>query len=325
MTLRLPLSTPAIVAGSVATAAAALGDIGVGRSQLRPSAPVSSTTNAKGALLTRAGARRYMLDLVNRDRSTAGLAPVELDEGPATRAGQNHAEDMAAHGYLGHWGSDGSVPEQRFTEAGGVDMVLENASCFTDERPRTLDPDPRIDPSDVERTEAMFFHERPPNDGHRRNILNPIHNKLGVGIAQPVATTSEIPVPCFAQEFVDAYGTYAPLPRALRATSALRIQGSLRAPASPAGVGIARVAASGPIAVGELNRRRSYSIPAPNRMYWPAGYDTPAPVQVAGREFSIDLPAWPGGEPGLYEVSVWASLPSSPDLVMVSLRTIRVQ
>ena len=81
-----------------------------------------------------------MVALVNRDRATQGLGPVELDDGAPTVAGQAHAEDMARLGYLGHWGSDGSVPEQRHTEAGGSDMVLENALCFTDEAKRTLDP-----------------------------------------------------------------------------------------------------------------------------------------------------------------------------------------
>ena len=69
---------------------------------------------------------------------------MELDEGAPTRAGQAHAEDMATHGFLGHWGTDGSTPEQRHTEAGGADMVLENASCFVDEHARTLDKHPTI-------------------------------------------------------------------------------------------------------------------------------------------------------------------------------------
>lgn len=275
--------------------------------------------------LTLDGARRYMIELVNRDRTSMGLAPVELDEGAPTKAGQGHAEDMAAHGFLGHWGTDGSVPEQRHTDAGGADMVLENASCFTDERARTLDPDPRIDPRNVERTEAMFFHEQPPNDGHRRNILNPIHNKLGVGVAQPLATATEIPSPCFAQEFVDAYGTYARIPRTVRIGGVVRIKGTLVAPATPAGVGIARGGPSGAIPVGDLNQRRSYSVPAPYRTYWPAGYMTPAPVHVSGRDFSVDVSMGPNAAPGLYEVSVWAALPRSSELVMVSLRTIRVE
>src|SRR2546421_282216 len=78
--------------------------------------------------------RGYMLALTDADRRSMGLAPVMLDEGPAQLAAQQHAEEMAANGYLGHWGLDGSVPEQRMTRAGGEDLVLENASCFTDEQ-----------------------------------------------------------------------------------------------------------------------------------------------------------------------------------------------
>ncbi len=159
-----------------------------------------------GKTLTLTQARKYMVKLINRDRASVGLPGVELDEGPPTRAGQAHAEDMAKNGYLGHWGTDGSVPEQRFTEAGGADMVLENSSCFTDEKARTLDRSPRIDPRNVERAEDMFFHEQPPHDGHRKNILKAWHKGVGIGVAQPVATATEIPVPCFAQEFTDPYG-----------------------------------------------------------------------------------------------------------------------
>src|SRR5258708_7064189 len=103
--------------------------------------------------LSPSAARRYMVELINRDRASMGVGPVSLDEGAPTRAGQAHADDMAKHGYLGHWGTDGSVPEQRFTEAGGVDMVLENASCFIDEKIRSLDRAPKIDPEAVEQTE----------------------------------------------------------------------------------------------------------------------------------------------------------------------------
>ena len=87
----------------------------------------SSTPPAPTAALTIPEARKYMLQLINRDRASQGLSPVELDEGAAMTAGQAHAEDMARLGYLGHWGSDGSVPEQRITEAGGADVDFENA------------------------------------------------------------------------------------------------------------------------------------------------------------------------------------------------------
>ncbi len=275
--------------------------------------------------LTRDEARRYMVELINRDRASEGLAPVTLDESAATRAGQAHADDMAAHGYLGHWGSDGSVPEQRFTEAGGADMVLENASCFTDERRRALDPSARIDPKNVELAESMFFHERPPNDGHRQNILKPWHKRVGIGVAQPAGTPTEIPVPCFAQEFVDSFGSYAPIPPHAHVGDTLHVHGAVAAPASFAGVGLARVASPKPIPIAELNRRRSYPVPAPYQMYWPAGYQTPIVVRLAAGAFDVDLPVSDHGAAGMYELSVWATVPGSRDFVMVSLRTIQVR
>jgi uncharacterized protein YkwD len=275
--------------------------------------------------LTLAEARRYMVQLINRDRASMGLAPVDLDEGAPTRGGQVHAEDMAHNGYLGHWGTDGSVPEQRYTEAGGTDMVLENASCFTDEQPRTLDRDALVDVKNVDQAEDMFFHEVPPNDGHRKNILKPWHKRVGIGVAQPVATQTEIPVPCFAQEFVDPYGTYAAVPASMRVGDTLHVEGAIAAPATFAGVGLARVDGPRPVTVPELNRRRSYPVPAPYQMFWPPGFQTPIPVQVGGGRFSVNLPLSDGGRPGMYELSVWASVPGTRDLTMVSLRTIQAR
>jgi uncharacterized protein YkwD len=280
-----------------------------------------------GTTLTLAEARRYMLKLINRDRASAGLSPVELDEGAPTRAGQAHAEDMARYGYLGHWGTDGSVPEERFTDAGGADMVLENSSCFTDEKKRTLDRAPRIDARNVEQAEDMFFHEQPPHDGHRKNILKPWHRRVGIGVAQPVGTPAEIPVPCFAQEFVDPYGTYAAVPRTAHVGDALHVQGTVVSPAKFAGVGLARVDAPKPIDVGELNQRRSYPVPTPYEMYWPPGFQTRIPVRVVGSRFDVDVPLGERDKraPGMYELSVWASFPGSEELVMIGLRTIQVR
>lgn len=285
----------------------------------------SASVGSPAGKLTTAQARKYMLELINRDRASMGLGPVALDDGPAQHAGQAHAEDMAKNGYLGHWGTDGSVPEQRYTEAGGTDMVMENASCFTDEQKRSLDGQPRIDPAQIEQTESMFFHEKPPHDGHRKNILKPFHKRVGIGIAQPVGTATEIPVPCISQEFVDDYGSYGSVPARMRAGETLHVEGAVSSPATFAGVGLARVDAPKPIPVDDLNQRRSYPIPQPFQMYWPPGYETPIPVKVTGNRFSIDVPLSDGGKSGLYEVSVWASVPGTKDLVMVSLRTIRAK
>lgn len=294
-----------------------------------PSAPAPAPKRA-GVVrpdhpLTIPEARRYMLALVNRDRASQRLPPVELDEGAPTAAGQAHAEDMARLGYLGHWGSDGSVPEQRHTEAGGADMVLENALCFVDEKPRKLDPKPLVDPAQIERAEAQFFDEVPPNDGHRRNILRPAHTRVGIGVAQPLATKAEIAVPCFAQEFTDGYGAYAAIPKRAKVGSTLKVEGTLEAGAKPTGVGVARVAPPRPLPPSELNRRRSYPVPKPQQMYWAPGFVTPIPLDVKGSSFRIEVPLSDGGQPGLYEISVWAKLPGASEHTMVGLRTIVVE
>lgn len=272
-----------------------------------------------------AEARKYMLELINRDRATQHLAPVVLDESAAQTAGQAHAEDMAKHGFLGHWGTDGSVPEERMTRAGGFDFDMENALCFTDEKERRLDSKPMIEAAQVEKSESMFFNEVPPNDGHRKNILKPFHKKVGIGVSQPLSTATEIAVPCFSQEFTDPYGTYAAIPKEMHLGSTLHVSGEIHAPAKFAGVGLSRIEAPKPTSVAELNTRRSYPIPQPYQMYWPPGYKTPIPVQVKGESFSIDLPVSDGGKTGLYELSVWANVPGATDLVMVSLRTILVK
>jgi len=295
-----------------------------------PGSPAAPT--ARGAAVARPShrltipeARRYMLALVNRDRASQGVGPVELDEGAPTVAGQGHAEDMARLGFLGHWGSDGSVPEHRHTLAGGADMVMENASCVTDEARRTLDPKATIDPAAVEHAESLFFDEVPPNDGHRRNILKPGHRKVGIGVAQPVATATEIPTPCFTQEFVDPYGTYTPLPTKAKVGATVHVEATLIAGARPTGVGVARVARPEAMTPAELNKRRSYPVPRPYQMYWGPGFVSPLPVRIEGQKLAIDVPLSEKGQPGLYLVSVWGKLDGSADHAMLGLRTILVE
>ncbi len=286
------------------------------------SQPAASGEGKSKAKLTVAEARRFTLELINKDRASMGLPPVVLDDGAAERAGQRHAEDMAAHGFLGHFGSDGSVPEQRYTEAGGADFVMENASCVTDEKTRELDPAPLVDREALVRAESMFFNETPPNDGHRKNILKPFHKRVGIGIALAKATETELPGLCLTHEFVDPYGTYTPLPKRAKAGGTIHVEGEIRAPAKFGGVGIARLDPPKPIPVRELNQRRSYAIPEPYRVYWPAGFKTEIPVTVTGNRFSIDVPL--GRGPGLYAISVLGQYPGQTAYGMIGLRTIVV-
>jgi uncharacterized protein YkwD len=291
----------------------------------KPKGPPAQVPRPAG-LLARVEAERYMLALINRDREAEGLEPVEWDP-IAAKAGLAHSDDLAANGYTAHIGTDGSNPELRYTEAGGEDMSQENAGCFADGKARELDTDPRFDAAHIEKVQAAFMAEKPPADGHRKNILRPWHTHVGVGLSQ----AKGVPVVCMAQEFVDRYGAYASLPKQGKLGDRINVKGKIHGPAKFMGVGLARTELPSPRKAADLLRTGSYPIPAPFITYFPKGFVTPIAVQLQGDEFAITIPlsdkaASPAaGRPGLYEVSVWAELPDIKDAVMVSLRTIRVK
>jgi hypothetical protein len=263
-----------------------------------------------------------MLALVNSDRQREGLAPVELDE-VATRAAQRHADDMTRRGYRAHWGSDGSVPEQRYTEAGGEHLVHENVTCFFDGKARELEPRPRFLPEEIEEAERTYMAEKPPNDGHRLNILIPTHNRLGVGLAKAKGLAQV----CVAQEFLDVYGDYDPLPKTARAGARIVVSGRVDAPAVFGGVGIAKGPLPAELYPSDLNSTSTYMMPVPYATYFPKGYVTPREVKLENGRFSIELALDRG--PGRYAVSVWGRFPeggkAKPNqLDMLSLRTVLV-
>ncbi len=265
-------------------------------------------------------ARGYLLRLINRDREAEGLEPVARDAA-AEKAGQEHAVDMATHGYTAHIGTDGSVPELRYTNAGGTGMVQENVACIVDGKDRKLDANGPFSAENLESIEALFIGEKPPNDGHRRNILTPWHTHVGIGIAKPAG----VPLLCVAQEFVDHYGDYTPLPVSARLGKSIRVAGNITPPAVFAGIGLARIDTPQAQNAAQLNQTHSYPVPAPYVTYFPEGFVTPIPVKVNGKHFAIDVPLNDQRRPGIYEVSVWARVPETSKLIMVSLRTISVK
>lgn len=265
-------------------------------------------------------ARSYVLELVNAERKAHGLPLVERDLS-AERAAQEHADDMAHLGFTAHWGSDGSVPEERYTNAGGEHFVQENAACFFDGEARPLDAEPRFSVAMLEQIQAAFLAEVPPHDGHRKNILKSTHTGLGTGLAQPAGLSQ----PCMAQEFVDARGHYETLPRSARLGQTLHVAGELAEGVQFGGVGLSRIEPRKPLSVKHLNATSSYPIPAPYQTYFPEGYQTPKPVSLAGKRFSIELPLSDRKRPGRYGVSIWGIYPNTDEqLVMVSLRIVEV-
>ena len=265
-------------------------------------------------------AERYALSLVNRDRAAANLPPVAWDE-TAARAATRHAADIARHGFTAHIGTDGSVPELRYTEAGGTGLVMENVGCFADAAARELDPDPPDRPRAVEKIERSFMNEEPPHDGHRRNILAPRHTAVGIA----VSAAKGLDFACMAEEFVDDYGSMGAIPKRAKVGQTIRVTGQLKAPAVIAGVGVSRT--DSPRPRGPARAQPDGRLRDPEAVRRPTsakGFKTPSPVDIQGNHFAIDVPLTDGGKPGLYGVSVWASFGGSKELELVSLRIVRV-
>ncbi len=273
---------------------------------------------APAKLLDYAAAQRFVLGLINRDRAKAGLKPVVMDDA-ASRAGLRHARDMAAKGFTGHIGTDGSVPEQRYTESGGEHFVQENAACLFDAKSRKLDEKARFDATKLAELHQMFMDEVPPNDGHRQNILKPLHNRVGIGLAQPEGVNQ----PCLAQEFVDRYAELSALPREAKPKAKLKIAGRVSEPLMFGGIGIGQRSLPRAKSVEAVSGARAYAIPAPDQLYFGPGFKSPKPVTVDGNAFSIELDL--GAKRGQYSVSIWAREKTSSKLFMVSLRTIAVR
>lgn len=126
-----------------------------------------------------AQARLILLEAINADRVAHGVRPVALDS-LATVVAQFHAEAMARGGYLSHYEEDGSLPYERFAQAGGLAHVRENV--FRSElRPSgTSRPGPLLPGFDIRQAEEWLMG----SPGHRRTILDPFRTHVGLGVAE---------------------------------------------------------------------------------------------------------------------------------------------
>ena len=123
-------------------------------------------------------ARDLLLKMVNEERAARNLSLLQLDQF-ASRVGDEHATDMIEGKFLSHWGRDGRKPYQRYSFAGGTDAISENVSS----QDGTLTMTPVAAISAITDMHQRMIDETPPNDGHRRTILNPHHTHVGFGIA----------------------------------------------------------------------------------------------------------------------------------------------
>ncbi len=156
--------------------------------------PSSLTPSERATLVDHA------LTLINQARTDAGLNELPLDDNTAA---QSHAENSRDACTRGHWGPDGMKPYMRYTLAGGEQYSSENvfAIDFCPEDLGNYD-------LETPREQIDFAMDRFLNSpGHRQNILDPNHRKVGIGI------TYRAPTIWFVQLFVGDYIQYETKPR----------------------------------------------------------------------------------------------------------------
>jgi hypothetical protein len=245
---------------------------------------------------------------INRDRILAGLLPVAWDE-PASCVADAFCAQQVREASRGHFLMDGVPPYARTAFAGVFGAQSENSvswvttgSSFT-ETPLQL---------------ALAGHremmdEKPPQDGHRRTILDPDATHVGVGYASDHGRFQ------MAQEFLTRALERVSLARSNSSRLVLRFEGKAAPGNRLQFVTIAREPPPVPLTREEASARTNYSYPTPWLAYVPegntqmrvSGTDTRDKLRVsANREFFL---AFAPDRPGLYTFTFYTAIrPSEP-------------
>jgi len=118
---------------------------------------------------------QYALDLINKDRNIHGQQNVTLS---SVNSAQLHAEDMLKNSYYSHWDLNGYKAYMRYTLVGGKGAVAENIAYRY-----TIGGKINVEESIEKLQWEMMYNDGHANWGHRDNILDPMHNKVSIGIA----------------------------------------------------------------------------------------------------------------------------------------------
>ncbi len=104
--------------------------------------------------------------LINDERVRAGIEPLQV-KAALTAAALSHAQDMADTDYFAHASADGRTPQERAAEHGYTSYRAENIARGQHS------PDAVVD---------SWMN----SEGHRRNLLNPDLDEIGLGVAERV-------------------------------------------------------------------------------------------------------------------------------------------
>jgi uncharacterized protein YkwD len=124
---------------------------------------MSATASAPEAAL-----EEQVLTLTNTLRQQHGCSALQSSPELASAA-RAHSQDMAAHNYFDHADANGNLPKWRAQQAGYLGNAgTENIAAGY---------------STAQEVVMAWYNETPPNDGHRRNLLNCGLTDIGIGYA----------------------------------------------------------------------------------------------------------------------------------------------
>jgi len=119
-----------------------------------------------------------VFDRINRDRLAAGVPAVAWDD-HASRVADEFCANQIRENTSGHFLTDGLPPYARTSFAGVFGMQLENSVTWKTTGSSFDEPSVNL----ALEGHASMLAEKPPNDGHRRTILDPDATHVGVGYA----------------------------------------------------------------------------------------------------------------------------------------------
>ncbi|MCX7894740.1 MAG: CAP domain-containing protein [Thermoanaerobaculum sp.] len=255
-------------------------------------------------------ARRQVLQRVNQARHEQGLAPLQRDP-LLERVGEVFCQKLLAEGSSGHFAADGVPPYLRYLLAGGTGFHRQNVGSY--QTTGSLDPQ-EVPSLALQLTEAMLA-EQPPQDGHRRTLLEPTATSLGVGLAYSRQRL------VLVHEVATQLAQVEPPPRVCQPRQRWVFQGKLEPPWQAAAVEVLWEPLPTP---GSHQGAASYGYPARRAWFSRVEYLPASRVSVAGA-FTVQpggrfsFPTAAGPHPGVELVLLWARKPGDWAVYPVAL------
>lgn len=204
---------------------------------------------------------KEVVDLINQDRQKNGLKPVVWDQ-TAADAARKHVQEEADYGYISHWSMEGIKPQRRYTLGEGLDAVQENQSVtlWLNDGFKGISKEELL--KVVAEHQTSMVNEQPPEDGHRKNILEPHHT--GVGVAISVGKYGV----AMAQEFTNHYIEMQPVPKTASPGTKITLAGKVLPGYTLTGIYAIWEELPQPLTKEELMQTHSYGDPPPDNLYF---------------------------------------------------------